>query len=315
MQDLQGRRLKLVRILLGVSLLLGLVFFVAGLVIWTNPLGVMRWLARGQLAAAGLERSAFEAPAGELVYFEGGPTRRETPAATLVLIHGLGDQSASWSGVAPELMEDYRLLIPDLPGHGRSAPDEGPLSIYDHLAAVRALIDLEARGEPVVLVGSSMGGWVSLLYVRERPERVARLVLVASAGLESDFQGVSLLPATRDEARALISAVMGPEIGEQTPGFFVTDLLDKAKTGAASRMRDQFAPEQLLDGELGEIGARVDLIWGDQDGLFDLAYARRLERQLPDAELHVLEGCAHVPHVTCSERFVRVVEGILEGEP
>ena len=307
---------RIVKILLAVSVLLGLTFLALGVVLWTNPLGVGRWLARGALPRAGLEEVSFPGPRGDLVYFRGGPT--EAPAReakTLVLLHGLGDEAATWGGTAEELVQDHRLLIPDLPGHGASDPPrgEGPLSLQDALDAVKVLVDAEApAGERVVLVGNSMGGWVALLYALERPERVEELVLVSSAGLYTDLQGLTLTPATREEARALVEAVMGPEVAEQTPGFFLTDIVDKAHEGPVPLYQASFDESWLLEDRLDQIQAPATLIWGDLDGLMPVSYARRLESGLPHAQLHVLEGCAHSLQMTCTARFVRLVQEVLD---
>lgn len=317
MVQLHGMR-RAVQILFAVSLVLGLAFLALGLVLWTNPLGVGRWLARTSLPRAGLEETRFPGPRGEIVYFRGGPTGESAKdGRTLVLLHGLGDQAATWGGAAEELARDHRLLVPDLPGHGESGPErgEGPLSLQDALDAVKALVDLEVPpGERVTLVGNSMGGWVALLYALERSERVEELILVSSGGLYTDLEGVSLTPTDQEEARRLVQAVMGPEVAEQIPGFFLTDIVDKVDDGPVPLYRASFDESWLLEGRLDRIRVPAELIWGDEDGLLTLDYARRLEAGLPAARLHVLEGCAHSPQVTCTDRFVRLVEELLHDD-
>lgn len=314
MVQLQTMR-RVVKVLLTISVILGLVFLTLGIVLWTNPIGVGRWLARTSLPRAGMEEASFPGPRGELVYFEGGPTEASsTGSKTLVLLHGLGDQAATWGGTAEQLVDDYRLLIPDLPGHGESDPARGvgPLSLEDAVDAVKALIDLEVPpGETVTLVGNSMGGWVALLYALERPERVEELILVSSGGLYTDLQGVSLTPTTKEEARRLVEAVMGPEVAAQTPGFFLTDIVDKVPEGPVPLYQASFRESQLLDGRLDRIEMPVELIWGELDGLMSLDYARRLEAGLPNARLHVMDDCAHSPQITCTDRFIRLLEDVL----
>ncbi len=317
MVQLHGMR-RAVQILFAVSIVLGLALLVLGLVLWTNPLGVAHWLARTSLPRAGLEETRFPGPRGEIVYFRGGPTGESAETGrTLVLLHGLGDQAATWGGAAEELARDHRLLVPDLPGHGESGPErgKGPLSLRDALDAVRAVVDLEVPpGERVTLVGNSMGGWVALLYALERPERVEELVLVSSGGLYTDLEGVSLTPTHKEEARRLVEAVMGPEAAEKIPGFFLTDIVDKVDDGPVPLYWASFDESWLLEGRLDQITMPAELVWGDEDGLLTLDYARRLEAGLPDARLHVLEGCAHSPQVTCTERFVRLMENVLRHD-
>jgi pimeloyl-ACP methyl ester carboxylesterase len=62
-----------------------------------------------------------------------------------------------------------------------------------------------------------------------------------------------------------------------------------------------------LDGTLARATMPVLVVWGKQDRLIPVAYARRLEAELPHADLVVLDGCGHVPMADCPEAFDRVV--------
>jgi pimeloyl-ACP methyl ester carboxylesterase len=109
-------------------------------------------------------------------------TGRTSVAPPVVLLHGLNNSCLSWSQVAPLLATDRRVLMPDLPGHGRS---ERPNVGYelDWYARIMARW-LEAVGiEKADIVGHSFGGGVAQMLLLECPARIRRLVLVAAGGL------------------------------------------------------------------------------------------------------------------------------------
>src|SRR4051812_16827284 len=96
--------------------------------------------------------------------FEGGE------GAPMVLLHGPGGSATDWMRVIPALVTRHRVIAPDLPGHGTSAPSD------DLLEWLGALVDATCPSPPV-LVGHTAGGAVAAQFAREHGDRVARLAL------------------------------------------------------------------------------------------------------------------------------------------
>ena len=98
----------------------------------------------------------------------------------VVAVHGLGGSSVNWSAIAPLLTDRCRVLAPDLAGHGLTQS----LGRGTTVAANRALLHRFVRsvvGGPVILMGNSMGGMISLLEAGAAPELVSGLILVDPA--------------------------------------------------------------------------------------------------------------------------------------
>lgn len=93
----------------------------------------------------------------------------------LVLIHGLGSSSADWELQVPEFSRHFRVITPDLRGHGGSGR-RGPYSVQQFAADTWALLDQLDIGQPVLL-GHSMGGAVAMQMALDRPRAVPKLVL------------------------------------------------------------------------------------------------------------------------------------------
>ncbi len=297
-------------------LLIGVIALVAGGVyLYRNPLALHVKQTRGELAAAGLERAEIAHDGGRLVAWQGGR------GPDLVFLHGAGDQAGAWSKTAPALMDRYRVHLLDLPGHGESDPAAGPLKYSTVLAGVEAfLASLAPRrppsgGTPPILVGHSMGGWLAMVYAHRHPDRTARLVAVNGSPLRGD-PSVNLMPADREEARRTMAAMRDPS-SPKTPDFVLDDVVRWMASGPVGRMMRQLEDMEshLLDGRAGEIQTPVDLIWGEADRLLDLDHARRLERELPAARLHVVERCGHLPPNECPERFLELFEQVLASDP
>lgn len=285
----------------------------AAVVVWRRPVASGRRLLRLRLRLAGLRRRRLELPRQRLVYFAGGPRRGggEGARGTLLCLHGLGDQAGTWARVAPRLLAGYRLLVPDLPGHGATGlPRQGDLSLSDGLAAVEALVEREAPEGPLVLLGNSLGGWLALLYALEHPRRIDRLVLLASAGLAHEFE-VDPLPRDREAARRLVRAVLGPDAPEM-PGFILDDVVRRVERGPSPRLWASFREDDLVEDRLGEVRVPTDVVWGSADTLLPVAYGRRLAAEIPGARFHLLEGCAHAPQVMCAERVAELLCALLE---
>ena len=302
----RGRRLAVLAVAAGV-LALGAG---ATLLVLLRPLAVFASMERLGLRWAGLEQRRVPASRGAQMSWRGGT------GPTVVFVHGANDQAGAWVRVVRPIMRGHRVVLLDLAGHGGSAPADGPLGVDDLLAGVQAVMDAEAAGAPVTLVGNSLGGWLALVYARAHPGRVAHVVLVNGAAIRGDGTeaAVNLLPRTRDEARRAIAATMSPA-SPPVPGFVLDDLVRRAPASPLARLMAAPARDDLsLDGHLEEIATPVTLIWGVDDRVLPLAYAERVASELPAARLVRLERCGHVPSRECPAALRAALEQAL-GDP
>jgi pimeloyl-ACP methyl ester carboxylesterase len=297
------------RIGLGVAALVLIVLAVGIWYVWKRPLSVYAAFNRRTLAGAGLTEVTVDSPVGPQAYWTGGA------GPTLVLLHGAGDSAGSWASIADKLVPRYRLVIPDLAGHGHSGPAAGDLSVGQVLTGVEAVVR-QGSQEPVILVGNSLGAWVALLYAKQHPDRVARVVLVNGGALVGERRDLSLMPKTREEAAALMTQLRDSSAGP-IPGYVLDDVVREANTGPIARLTATSGRmgDYVLEGKLHEVAVPVDLIWGESDKLFALSYARRMMAQLPASRLTTIPACGHVPQQECPTRFRASLLDVLTMPP
>lgn len=286
----------------GLVIIAALAVVFAATTLWArrHPLEAFVKLTRRSLVRAGLTRRELAVNSSRIVYFSGG--RGSKP---LVLVHGVNDQAGSWSGVITKLRDRFRIIAVDLAGHGESEPSTGPLAMQVMIEGLAAVIDRESPGDPVILVGNSMGGWVSMLYAVDHPARVAQLVLEDASGLTWDISHVPAFPKDRDEALRLLRMVHGPTA--PIPEFLVDAMLKLAPTLPQARVLAAGVEKWAVDARLPELKMPVTLIWGAHDGLLSLEYAKTLQGRIAGSRLHVIERAAHSPHRQTAGEFAKLL--------
>ena len=104
----------------------------------------------------------------------------------LLLIHGMAGSSATWRAVLPQLSKKYRVVAPDLFGHGYSAKPRGDYSLGAFAVSLRDLLD-ELGIARATVVGHSLGGGVAMQFTYQHRDYCDRLVLISSGGLGPDL--------------------------------------------------------------------------------------------------------------------------------
>jgi len=261
------------------------------------------------LAESGLERRTLETESGWLVYWVGGEGK------PLVLLHGSGDSAGGWAAVVPRLAGDYRLLVPDLAGHGESEPAEGILPMAVIVGGLEALLE-EVDLERPVLAGNSMGAWLAMLYAHAHPELVDRVVAINGGAILGEPTGLTLMPADREQARTVMAALRDPS-SPPLPDEVLDAIVVRSRTGPIARMMMDLAGMMgyLLDGRLSEIETPVELLWGESDGLMTVGYAEKMAAGLPRSRITLIPQCGHIPIAECPDRFVELLREILARDP
>ena len=141
-----------------------------------------------------------------------GPLRPELPP--MVMVHGWMDVGASYQFMVDALSDDFlrgrRLIAPDWRGFGLTEVPTDCFWFPDYLADLDFLLDALAPGQPIDLVGHSMGGNVSMCYAGVRPERIHKLVNLEGFGLANGHpaQAAGRYAQWMDELKALHAGQM-----------------------------------------------------------------------------------------------------------
>ncbi len=220
----------------------------------------------------------------------------------VLLIHGLSGSSRWWHRNIDALAAQYRVLVPDVIGFGRTRCP-GKLPTPGEIGTVLAEWLDETGHSRAHVVGHSMGGQIAIHLAARHPQRVARLVLVAAAGIPRPVSMPQL-------ARFALGVVPPTRWGD--PLFFSTIVSDALAAGPHSLvqafgniLRDDVRPL------LPKIEARTLLVWGERDPLVPVAHARIMREAIPRAELVRLPRAGHNVMVDQPEAFNRVVLGFL----
>jgi len=242
---------------------------------------------------------------GGLRYFVGGA------GPPIVLLHGLGGMASNWRLVAPELAGERRVIVPELPGHGGSAPLEDARSVDPYADAVLAVADAEDAA-PAPWVGHSFGGLVGLRAAMSRPDAVTGLVLAAGAGISSATKigeaTVTLLGVVQPgrligrRARSVSRSELGRKLafgwwGVADPTGFDPEMAEAFLLGPPQHTDTVSAGKALvtsdLRADLDRVGCPCLCLWGARDNWVPLKDGREYARRLR-APLRTISDCGHL---------------------
>jgi pimeloyl-ACP methyl ester carboxylesterase/membrane protein DedA with SNARE-associated domain len=207
-----------------------------------------------------------------------------TPDAPVVLLlHGSPARSFDLRSLAETLKGPFRLIVPDLPGFGRSSRRVGDYSIRAQAERVHALLDT-LHIERAHVVGFSLGGGVALYLQARAPDRVASLTLLASIGVQ-ELELLGSYTLNRALYGAQLAALWFAE--NVLPHF---GLLDRALFNVPYARSFYDTDQRPLRGILERCEAPMLIVHGREDPLVPVAAALEHHRIVPQSELVLLDG-------------------------
>jgi abhydrolase domain-containing protein 6 len=255
---------------------------------------------------------------GFTIGYDAGGARHD---ATVLLLHGFSADRDVWTRFAGGL-RTHHVLIPDLPGHGRTPfiPGAG----YSAPAQAERLVAfLDAVGvQRTHVIGNSMGGFIAAALAYRAPERVASLALVDAAGLRVSAPSALsrmldaghnpfLLDSPHDfDAFYAMTMAKQPFVPRIVRRAIAHEYIQRRAQLAEIFADFNHAPD-MLDDHLGEFRVPTWVAWGRHDQLIDVSAASVWADGIPGASLTVYEDLGHMPMFEAPRRTCRDYAGFL----
>jgi pimeloyl-ACP methyl ester carboxylesterase len=263
--------------------------------------GLIAWperITRAGLRTAGYRSRRVHTRYGDVVALQA----RGGGRVPLMLLHGFAAEGAHYAPLMRRLRPHVsRLIVPDLPGHGGSAPPSSPLVPHELRKEIVAAFD-QLIDEPTALFGNSLGGLLALDYALSRPERVRRLILCSPVGAPtSDAELSALLRLFQlggyEDALAFVDRLfVRPTILRRLVAWGV---LRKFADPKLQELLLGLRPTDMIDpAELGALRVPTLLIWGQEDRILPRSSLEFFRRHLP-AHVQIEEPPAqsHTPYL------------------
>ncbi|MFJ5214477.1 alpha/beta fold hydrolase [Streptomyces sp. NPDC088354] len=254
----------------------------------------------------------------------------------LLLIHGLGDTSETWSHILHRLGRHHTVIAPDLLGHGESERPRADYAVAAYACGMRDLLGV-LEVDRVSVVGHSLGAGVAMQFAYQFPERCERLVIVGGGGLGPEVHPLLRLAAGPGSEVALPLATSPPV---RRALRLVAPVLRRTGGLGLGRHDFDYVLERCLALDSGEarqaflrtLRAGVDLrgqvitmmdrsyltaglptliVWGKHDRVIPVRHAVKAHAAMPGSRLELFDDAGHFPHHDEPERFVSVLEDFL----
>lgn len=228
------------------------------------------------------------------------------PRGTLLCLHGYPQSSAMWEAVlAAAAGSGWRAVAPDLAGYGDS-PVDRPATWARHVAALerfRAALALDR----VVLCVHDWGGLIGLRWACDHPDSVRGLV-ISDTGffpdgrwhglarvLRTPGEGEEAIAQMTHESFAALLGALSPNMSRAAIDHYWRAYADDDRRAAQLELyrSGEFAELAPYEGRLAALGVPTLLLWGADDAFAPVAGAHRLRREVPGAELRILDGAGH----------------------
>src|SRR5271156_1653511 len=251
----------------------------------------------------------------------------------LLLIHGMAGSSATWQGIIPQLSKKYRVIAPDLLGHGKSAKPRGDYSLGAFAVWLRDLLD-ELGVHRATVIGQSLGGGIAMQFAYQHRDYCERLVLIGSGGLGPDLS--PLLRILSAPGAELVLPVVAPQpvlnLGNRLGSWLTSAGIQSPRAGQMWHAYSSLSDAQSRQAFLRTLRSVVDyrgqsvsalnklhltaglptvLIWGDHDRIIPVAHAYAAHDALEGSRLEVLEGIGHFPHVEAPAAVADILENFI----
>lgn len=246
--------------------------------------------------------------------------------SALLLIHGLGASTRSWSATVERLADAYRVIAVDLPGFGLSEkpPVVPNMTFYaDVVIAVMNALELKEA----YVVGHSMGGIVAQCMAINYPERVRKLILVASGDLQVSCIRKTLM-GLAFHAAPLVGALprLRPFLGrgrwidraicdfmvsgrDSIPVEAMSDLILGLNSPGFAQALSVSLQDQTYR-ELAAIESPTTVLQGGRDRLVPPTTGRRLARRIQGSSLVIWRDAGHCPMLESPSGFARFIRGV-----
>ncbi|MFB6724963.1 alpha/beta fold hydrolase [Kribbella sp. NPDC056345] len=248
-------------------------------------------------------------------YYEGGS------GDPLVLLHGLADDKNSFLASAAKLTSKFRVILPDLAGHGdnEQAADRD-YSVRGHVEALHGLFG-ELGLDRFHLGGNSMGGHTSAAYALRYPEQIASLILVNAPGAGKDtrpiYAGFGARMKTVEDFGAVLDRVYYQK--PKLPGFIVQHMLNEMdkRFDHVNAMTQAVRDGEDLDlaDRIAAITQRTLVLWGKHDIVVPFDVAEAYTKKIPNAHLRRLDNAAHSPQLEIPGPVANEIETFLTTPP
>ena len=256
--------------------------------------------------------------------------RDEGHGDVLLLIHGMAGSSDTWRSVIPQLSKKFRVIAPDLLGHGESAKPRGDYSLGAFAVWLRDFLD-ELGVSHATVVGHSLGGGVAMQFAYQHPDYATRLVLISSGGLGPDVGWIlRLLSAPGAE---LVLPVIAPKpvlaagnklwswfrgVGVHSPRGAEMWSAYSSLSDAATRQSFLRTLRSVVDyrgqavSALNRLQLRKELpvmaIWGERDDIIPVNHGYAAREARTDSRLEVLPNVGHFAQVEAPTQVVELIE-------
>lgn len=245
----------------------------------------------------------------------------------LLLIHGLGANWRSWAPLLLLAQRERRVLAPDLPGFGESAPIPGDVVPTPEALTDAVEADLDLRGiEAPAIAGNSLGGWIALELARRG--RARSVVAISPAGMWSERERAWADAFIRTSHRAGCFLARHPWLlrNRAMAALAIAGVTSRpwrmaspeVEYGVAALARSNLLPthEAMISGRisgLAEIDCPVLIAWGTRDLLLPVRQARRFAERIPGAEMRQLRGLGHIPMSDDPDGISRMILDFTRG--